>query len=311
MNQKKSHITLLILMLCSAGAFAQAPAQQAPPTDTVAQNIPGVVAEGTKIQVVKTGFQNSEGPVPLPDGSLLFTETRGSRVTKIANDGTVTPFLENTSGANGLGFDPKGRLIAVQTTTSKVAVIYPKGSEQVLADTYDGKPLIRPNDLVVTTKGGVYFSDSPGVYYIPPGGKAVRVADGIPNPNGVQLSPDEKVLYANNKDGEYLLAFDVQPDGTLRNRRNFAKYKSVKETADGDNGADGLAVDADGRVYVATQPGVEVFSPKGEYLGNITPSRKPQNLAFAGPDKKTLYIVGRGTAFKVQMLSQGFKGRAK
>ena len=76
-------------------------------------------------------------------------------------------------------------------------------------------------------------------------------------------------------------------------------------------GADGLAIDADGRVYVATSLGVEIFSPRGEFLGTISPSRAPQNLAFSGPDKKILYIVARGTAFKVQMLAQGFKGRAK
>jgi SMP-30/Gluconolactonase/LRE-like region len=76
----------------------------------------------------------------------------------------------------------------------------------------------------------VYFTDAPGIYYIPPGGKVIRVADGFKNPNGIQLSPDEKVLYANNEFGEYLLAFDVQPDGTLRNRRDFAKYRSVKPT---------------------------------------------------------------------------------
>jgi gluconolactonase len=108
-----------------------------------------------------------------------------------------------------------------------------------------------------------------------------------------------------------MLAFDVQPDGSLRNRRNFAKYISVKGPADEDNGADGLAVDSEGRVYVPTNLGVEVFSPQGRHLGTIPFSRKPQNLAFSGPDKKTLYVVGGGVVFKVQMLAQGFKGRAK
>ena len=164
------------------------------------------------------------------------------------------------------------------------------------------------------------------MYYQPPGGGAVtKVVDGIPNPNGVQLSPDERTLYANNKDGEYLLAFDVKADGTLANRRNFAKYKSVTDKASKDpllaedNGADGLAVDGDGRVYVATNVGVEIFSPKGDLLG-IIPAiwggellrlEKPQNLAFAGPGKKTLYMVGAGAIFKVQTLTQGVSKRAK
>jgi len=172
----------------------------------------------------------------------------------------------------------------------------------------------------------VYFTDGNGVYYLPAGGgKVTRVVDGIANPNGVQLSPDEKTLYANDKDGEYLLAFDVKPDGTLANRRNFAKYKSVKQPSSKDpllaedNGADGLAVDNDGRVYVATNVGVEVFSPKGQFLGaipaiwgaEVNALKKPQNLAFSGPGKKTLYMVGAGAVFKVQTLAQGVKGRAK
>jgi gluconolactonase len=294
-------------------AFAQSGQTAGAPTDTVAPNIPGVVAAGTKVQVIKSGFEGSEGPVAMPDGSLLFTETRANRITRIDNNGTASVFLENTDQANGLGFDPKGRLIAVQRAPGKmrIGVLYPKGSEALLADNFEGKPFVRPNDILVTTKGGVYFTDAPGIYFIPTGGRVIRVADGFQNPNGIQLSPDEKVLYANNEFGEYLLAFDVQADGTLRNRRNFAKYRSVKSTPDGDNGADGLTIDSDGRIYIATSLGVEVFDSKGEHLGIIKLSRAPQNLAFAGPDKKTLYVVGRGAVFKVQMLAQGFKGRAK
>jgi gluconolactonase len=152
----------------------------------------------------------------------------------------------------------------------------------------------------------------PAVFYIAPGGTAVKVAHGIELPNGILLSRDEQTLYLNNTRGEYLLAFDVQPDGQLRNRRNFAKYEGVTKTDAGvASGADGLAIDNDGRLYAATAAGVQVFSSQGRHLGTIPLSRSPQNLGFAGPDKKTLYIVGRGAAYKVQMLTQGFAGRAK
>ena len=151
------------------------------------------------------------------------------------------------------------------------------------------------------------------------------MATGIPNPNGAILSPDEKVLYANDKDGLYLLAYDVAADGTLSNRRNFARYQSLRVAGHQDpllaedNGADGLTVDSDGRVYVATNLGVEVFSPRGDHLGTIPAVwggeqfmlRKPQNVAFAGPGKRTLYIVGAGAVFKVQTLAQGVQNRAK
>jgi gluconolactonase len=93
---------------------------------------------------------------------------------------------------------------------------------------FEGKPFNALNDLVVTSKDGVYFTDSEGVYYLPPGGPASavkRVISDIENPNGVQLSPDEKTLYANDKDGEYLLAFDIKPDGTLSNRPQFRQVQ--------------------------------------------------------------------------------------
>jgi gluconolactonase len=307
------------------------PAPQPPATDTVAPAIPGVVAAGTKVVVIKSGFQGTEGPIGMPDGSLIFTETQANRITRIAADGTTSTFLENTNGSNGLAWDAKGRLVSVQTTPgqTKIGVIYPKGAEAVISDNFDGKPYGRPNDLVVSTKGAVYFTEpgpnvqqgapppatpplAPAVYYVPPGGKAVKIADGIRRPNGILLSRDEKVLYVNDTQGEYMIAFDVQADGTVTNRRNFAKYQGATTGPNGiTSGADGLAIDTDGRIYAATSAGVEVFDPKGTHLGTIPVSRAPQNIAFAGLDKKTLYIVGRGSAFKVDLLTPGFKGRAK
>ena len=143
------------------------------PTNLVASGIAGVVAAGTPIQLIKTGFQGAEGPVGMADGSVLFTETGASRITRIDPAGNISTFLENSNQSNGLAFDLKGRLISVQRApgNQKVGVLYPKGSEAVLADNYDGKPFNRLNDIVVDRKGGVYFSDSigdnTGLYYIP------------------------------------------------------------------------------------------------------------------------------------------------
>jgi gluconolactonase len=324
MKMRIAGLAASVLLFAVTDGRTQAAA--APPTDTVAPNIPGVVAGGTKVQVLKDGLDGTEGPIAMSDGSVLFTETTGNRITRIDNAGTFSTFLENTNGSNALSFDTKGRLYSAQTVKMQVGIIYPKGSEKVLSDNYLGTPYARPNDLIVDKKGGVYFSDAGlnpdqnpppppmplAVYYVTPAGKTIRVADGITRPNGVLLSRDEKVLYVNDTNGEYLLAFDIQSDGTLRNRRNFAKYEGVTRTPQRvTSGADGLAIDSQGRIYVCTQIGVQVFSPQGRHLGTIPLSRSPQNMAFAGPDKKTLYVVGRGAAFKIQMLAQGFKGRAK
>jgi sugar lactone lactonase YvrE len=316
----KSNATLVLVwgVLYSASAFGQAPSS--PASETVAPAISGVVAAGTKIQVVKEGFRNTEGPVAAPDGGLLFTENVTNKIFKIDAAGNVSVFLEDTKGGNALAFDPMGRLIATRREPGfqGVAVIYPKGREAVLADKIDGKPLDRPNDLVLDKKGGIYFTDPAphAVYYVTPGGKTIQVADGFVRPNGIQLSPDDRVLYVNDTEDEHLVAFDVQPDGTLRNRRNFFKYQRVQKTPQGIlSGADGLAIDSEGRIYNALNGGVDVYSSQGQLLGTIpvgTPGgRGPQNLAFAGRDKRTLYIVGRGAIFKVQTLAQGYLGRVK
>lgn len=319
----KVRFAVLIALSLAGGTLAQEELKE-----TVAPNIPGVVKGGTPVRIVKSGFKSTEGPIALPDGSLVFTELALNRLIKIDRNDNVTTFLENTNGANSIGFDPKGRLIGVLVNEGQagVAVLYPESSKAVLASTYEGKPLGRPNDLAVG-RAGIYFTDpgrnavgappEPGalpqaVYYLPYNRQAViKVADGF-RPNGILLSRDEKTIFINNTTGESLLAYDVRPDGTLTNRRDFAKYEGVTRTADGVNsGADGLAIDNDGRIYIAVPPGVQVLSPAGATLGVIPLSIRPQNLAFAGPDKQTLYVVGRGNAFKVQMLAQGFKGRAK
>lgn len=308
------------------------PAPQPPAADTLATGIPGVIAEGAVIEAIAEGFMGTEGPLGLPDGTFIFTETNANRITRIDEDDQLSTFLENTNGSNGLGMDAQGRLISVQTTPgmTRIGVIYPAESVAVLSDNYDGQPYGRPNDLVVSATGAVYFTEpgpnapadgstppppplTPAVYYVPVGGEAQRVAEGIRRPNGIMLSREEETLYVNDTQGEYLLAFDVQADGSLTNRRDFGAYEGVTRNDNGTfaSGADGLAIDSDGRLYVASTVGVQVFSPEGEQLGTIPVSRAPQNIAFAGPDKQTLYIVGRGAAYKVTMLASGFAGRAK
>jgi gluconolactonase len=307
---------------------------EAPPIDTTANSIPGVIKGGTKIQVViasvpghgapGVAVQGTEGPIALPDGTMVFCETILGRVAKVDSSGKESVFVDaaHANAPNGLSWDTTGRLLGATTAPGHmgVQVIYPAGREAMLADKFEGKPFVRPNDLIADKKGGVYFADPanvpnppspPAVYYISPdGGKVFKVADGIEFPNGVSLSPDEKILYVNNTQGEYVLAFDIQKDGTLRNRRNFAKYEDLTITAGKVNGGgDGFTIDTRGRVYAAAGGSVQVFSPQGALLGKIPTSRRPQNLAFAGPDMKTLYIVGGGTVFKVQMTAQGIKSR--
>ena len=325
--------TLAAAMCAISVALAAQGRGAAPPppaTDTVAPDIPGVVKGGTTVQLLKDGLDGTEGPIAMPDGSVIFSEINANRVIRIGNDGVFSTFLENTGGTTGLQFDRQGRLYAavVPWGTTKFSIIYPDAAKKVVIDNYGGKPFGRPNDLVILRNGGMYFTDSANAqprpaeplplpaafYYLAPGAtQPTQILTDVGFPNGVILSRDEKVLYLNNSAGESLIAFDIQPDGSLTNRRNFARYEGVKPNAAGvpQSGADGLTIDGQGRLYVAASNGVQVFSPQGQHLGTIPTPRPPQNLAFAGPDKRTLFIVGRGAVSKVAMLAEGFKDRPK
>jgi gluconolactonase len=348
----KALVVIALCLLGSTFALAQedgAPAsgggrggrggQNLPPPakETVAPDIPGVVAGGTKVQLVKEGLQDAQGATAGPDGSLLFAERGANRIAKVDKDGTLSTYMENTSQTNTFVFDPKGRVIGAQWTPARVAVLGP--TRTVLADKFEGHEFGQPKDLIADKKGGVYFTDQrgvfaegvgPGVYYIKPNGGTIKLASDIPRPSGVMLSVDEKTLYVTDSLGTFIKQADVQADGSIRNERNFAE---MFPRMPAHSMADGMAIDATGRLYVASYKGVLVFSPQGKQLGTIPIPRQPINLAFAGPDKKTLYVLGVvfgyreetdlfnfnedgvkhefGALYQIPMLAEGYKGRAK
>ena len=343
MKAKASLFTVIALVVCSAllaqaqegrgreggrggrGGRGGQEAAQPPATDKVTPEIRGVVKAGTKIEIVAFGLRGSDAGVGMPDGSFIATANGG--VVKFDADGKMTTLVENSEQAAGLAMDPKGRLVGAQYT-KKVSVLYPKGSEETLTSSFDGKPYIRPNDIVADNKGGVYFTDcyqigatrSPddlpqAVYYITPAKKTIRVADDVRRPNGIVLSPDGKKLYVNDWDSPNLVSYDVQGDGTLKNRKNFATMDVKQETDHGlVSGADGLCIDGAGNTFATTPAGVQVFNAKGEHLGNIEApyDMPPQNCGFAGPAGKSyLYVTGRGVVWRVKTLNGGVKNRGK
>jgi len=199
-------------------------------------------------------------------------------------------------------------------------MVYPQ--RRTLANMFkDGRPLGRPNDLMADGKGGAYFTAG-GAYHVNADGVVSVVEDQNLRSNGIMLSPDGKILYVTNQ--KVVIAFDVKPDGSTANRRDFG-------TLNGDDGGDGMAVDSTGRLYVTGNLGVHVLSPEGKHLGMIPTPRRPITLAFSGRDKKTLYVPQMGaigpdgkawatpegvrntamTIYKISMLAEGYKGRPK
>jgi gluconolactonase len=323
---------LATLTLALAAGLGVSPAAAQTPPNTVqlqpAPDIAGVIAGGTMPEVVIKGLTSSDDPMWLPNIGLVFSESQAKRIVRLDEHDQPVTFVGGLNNPLGMTFDAQGQLISLQTQPGFTGprIVWPKGKEKIVADNYQGKSFGRPNDIVADLKGGVYFTDippdrtvmPPAVYYVPPGGAAIRVAEGITTPNGLQLSHDEKILYVNDTGGINMYAFDVQPDGRLANRRVFATYvgrdQTLPATAAPMSRADGLVTDDDGRLYALTESGIEVFSPTGQALGVIPLwciTRRCQNLSFGGPDKRTLYVAGGGTLLRIAMRARGFSGRPK
>ena len=297
-----------------AGRAGGAPAQVPGIREYKVEAIPGVIAAGQQWKFLwQEVGNNGDGIVGTDDGGLLVAQNDNSKVIKLDKDGKPSVAYSDTHTGGALSMNKKKALFIVERgLRANVTQLTPQ--RKVLADSYQGDPLDCIggviNDLTADSKGGVYFTMG-GVYYADP--KGVVTKYGNTTPNGIVLSADEKTLYATN--GPAMAAFDVQPDGSLTNQREFAKLAS---------GGDGSTIDKDGRVYVTTNAGVEVLGPDGKNLGVIPTPRGVITAAFGGKDKKTLYILARGATqadgtevanaaqvWAIQMIAQGYKGRAK
>jgi gluconolactonase len=330
MKLHASTIALLLLSLAT-GALAQRGGGPQGERQVKVTAIAGVVADGAMWKVAWQGTDNADGIVGTADGGLLFAQEQPRRISKLDARDRVTVAVAETHGVGSIAVDSKGRILAVERTctdpggrpdqcTESPAVSVLTPARSILADRFEGKPLGRLNDLVVDRQGTVYFTVG-GAYYVGANGTVKSLGENI-RANGIMLSRDEKIVYVTN--GSAILAFDILPDGSVTNRRDFA-------TLDAGGNGDGMAIDNDGRLYVTSPPGVQVFAVDGKYLGLIPTPRSAISVAFSGPRKQTLYIVGSGargadgqefktadgvrnnakTIYRLPMVAAGFTGRAK
>ena len=298
--------------------------------------------DGTK---TKPGLTFSEGPKWM-NGKVYFSNMyfdqkwtgspKKSSTVELDPNGTYKYITEGKMQTNGLYPYKNGNLLVCDMLGHRVIEMTTKGQVvKVLADKYDGKSLDGPNDIITDAKGGIYFTDpqftmeavkfQPGraVYYLSPAGKLTRLLE--PNafamPNGVVLSPDGKTLFINNTyDDEtwypvksdkknYIWAYDVNPDGTIKNGRQFAKLfltENVLNRKGKSTSADGMAIDKLGNLYVGTYYGVQIFNSKGEFVGMINVPSFPVSLCFGDKDMKTLYIVSYNWVYKIRTNMEGF-----
>jgi gluconolactonase len=278
---------------------------------------------------VATTIAFTEGPTADAEGNVFFTDQVNNRIMKLGFDGKLSTFRQPANYANGLVFDPEWRLLACESG-DKATGTPPRvtrndlknGNSEILAEKYHGKNLVAPNDVTFDGKGRIYFSDKPatntgegGVYRIDPDGRVTRILapPEIQVPNGLVISPDDKILYlveANpgDKGARMIRAYDLQADGSVSNMRVFHNFYPGRS-------GDGMSIDVQGNLYVAaglhrrrgtsetldTKPGIHVFAPSGKLLAFIPiPEDVVTNCAFGGADLKTLYVTAGKTLFKVR-----------
>ncbi len=267
---------------------------KANPEGASKQDVFQVLLPGEDWQLVSEGHRATDGPAVNAAGELFFTDPPNNRINKVGLDGKVTVFAENTNGANGMMFGPDGRLYAGATRTRQIVAYDASGTPQVLAEDMPS------NDLAVNVKGDLYFTDSANrkVWFLPKGGKPRVVDEGIENPNGVLFSPDQSLLYVSDYIGQLSWAFQIQPDGSLAHKQRYF-YVHVADAATRSS-SDGMAVDADGRVYIATALGVQVFDQIGKCHAIIpAPQRTAlSNVEFGGPNMDELYVTNGDKVFK-------------
>jgi gluconolactonase len=291
-----------VISLLALPAFAQSP------------GIPGVVAPGVMPKLVQEGFVFTEGPVGTADGGLYFSDVRTSRLYRLAPNGKISLVREQTGGGNGLAVTRDGTLFAVEGDGKRISKRTRDGTVIAVSESAGGKPYLAPNDLILDAKGGIYATDPgprpvvPGrptfVYYLPAGAAQPLVLDEtVGRPNGVILTNNGKTLIVDDSIGNVVFAYDVQPDGAVRNKRLFAELRDIP--AGQESAADGMALDRDDRLYVTTVVGVQVFDRVGNHLGTIKLPRQPSNAAFAGPGKGTLYVTAREGVYSIRMLARG------
>lgn len=295
----------------------------------MAENLSNIV-ESIEPTLLTTGWGRAEGPLWHPEGYVTFVDMEGSRLLRWEPNGSVKVVRENTGEGNGCTLDRQGRLVMCEAADRRrITRMEADGTVTTIAERWQGKRFNKPNDVVCRSDGSIFFTDPglrvpvelreigfSGVFRIDPTGRVDLASDECEYPNGLAFSPDESVLYVaisrldercfqEAERGEVcthrrIRAFDVAPNGTLSNNRVFCDMSSA------DPGVpDGIKVDTRGRVFCVGSGGIWVIAPSGAVIGVVRTAEVVRNLAFGGPDFRTLFLTPRGSLSKLEVKTPG------
>jgi gluconolactonase len=292
-----------------------------------------IVPDGLTIEKLAGGFIFTEGPVWVPDGSLLFSDPNANTIYRWTPDGQVSVFRTKSGyagvdvaeygqpGSNGITLDSEGRVTINEHGNRRVVRIEKNGVVTVLADRYQGKRLNSPNDLVYRSDGTLFFTDPPfglpkafddvrkelpfsGVYALKDGRLTLAATD-LTGPNGLAFSPDERYLYVANWDEKkkVVMRYRAHPDGRLTDGEVFFDMTA----APGEDALDGIKVDVRGNLYVSGPGGLWILSPQGTLLGTIAGPEHPHNLAWGDADGRTLYLTAQTGLYRIRLNIPGVR----
>ena len=288
------------------------------------------ILESPEHTLLASGLGNTEGPLWHPGGYLTFVSLTDSRLLRWDEVNGVSVVREDTGEGNGCAFDRQSRLIMCEGADHRcITAMSVDGTVTTVADRWDGKRLHKPNDVVCRSDGSIFFTDPAlrlpaeqreydfaGVFCLAPGGRVSVATDECEYPNGLAFSPDESVLYvaiSRLDEGCFeeeaqgavcphrkVRAFDVAADGSLSNNRVFADMSSAEPGV-----PDGMKVDTEGRVFCTGSGGIWVFDQDGSHLGVIRGPEIPRNIAFGGPDFRTVFTTPGQSIYSFRVKTPG------
>jgi gluconolactonase len=273
------------------------PVAAAAPTGN--QTLTALLIPGEGWQLIGEGYGLSEGTAANARGEVFFTDIPNSKAYKIGLDGRLSEFMADTKRANGQAFGPDGRLYAVATGSRQIIAYDADGRAAVIADGIAG------NDVVVAHNGDIYVTNDPSqVWLIKPDGTKQVVDTGLRYANGLTLSPDQSLLYVADYRSHWVYSYVRKPDGTLDHKQRY--FWLHEPDAEDQSFADGIKVDRDGRLYVATRLGIQVCDQAGRVNAIIpTPNGRITNLCFGGEKFDMLFATCNERVYKRKLKTIG------
>jgi gluconolactonase len=272
------------------------------------------------VERLATGFIFTEGPIWNAEGEfLLFSDMPGDVRRRWSERDGVEEVMRPANKCNGMVYDAEGNLLVCEHVTSSLVRERPDGTRETLASHFRGRELNSPNDVITRSDGTIYFTDPwygrtpvfgiereheldfQGVYRIPAGGgePELAVAEGeFEMPNGLCFSPDESLLYIDDTPRALIEVYDVAADGTLANPRRF--FDEIGNGVIEHGVPDGMKCDARGNIWVTGPGGVWIISARGEHLGVLEVPENTANLAWGGPDWRTLFIASSTSVYRIR-----------